>query len=133
MVVEDDRNLQTVTTRILTESFPGVTVDWATSFNEAEQKLKEVENRFEDIDLIIADINLPGDKNGVELWKSFQFKFRHTSFLLMSGLPLDEVFRLTQDLKPAPMVLPKPFTVREYLAAIHASIDRNKWGRTVFS
>ncbi|RDL42869.1 hybrid sensor histidine kinase/response regulator [Marinomonas piezotolerans] len=106
-LVEDDAEVCTVIEEQLQRL--GCVVQ---TFNNAERVLDALESSFHP-DVIMSDVNLAGELNGVALIHQLQsFALWRGQTLLMSGLP---VLELTQHygLRGDDLFLPKPFTISE--------------------
>ena len=65
-------------------------------------------------DLIIADLNLKTQGTGLDIWKICQVRLPQSTFLLISGTPLDEFLHLVGgQADEAPPYLPKPFRLNQ--------------------
>ena len=82
------------------------------SFDQAECVLAALEGPFHP-DVILSDVNLAGELNGVALAHRLQgYDTWHGPIVLMSGLPSVEL-QQHYDLKDDDILLPKPFTINE--------------------
>lgn len=114
LIVEDDQALETILTRVVQSISNGAIIDWATSVQEARNRLRVARNTFEkDYDLIIADIFLEGNETGIEFWQQCQFICPTTPMLLTSSMPMHEFFKAIGRNAISPPFLPKPFQVSE--------------------
>ncbi|MBM6552385.1 PAS-domain containing protein [Marinomonas ostreistagni] len=82
------------------------------TFDQAEQVLNAFAGPFLP-DVLVSDVNLAGELNGVALAHQLQeFDTWGGQILLMSGLPRSEL-RQHYDLRDSDVLLPKPFTINE--------------------
>ena len=70
------------------------------------------------IDLLISDINLGSDKDGIELAREVASANPRVNVLLISGGPKPE-----RDMPSRWRFLAKPFKIAEFLASVRASLD----------
>jgi DNA-binding response OmpR family regulator len=113
LVLEDEASLRTILTRMLTQIDSRSEVDWAIT---AERAISLIENRAKagkPYDLIVADIRLPGEQSGLDLWFRCQIAFPELMFLFTSGMPVDQFLRSLGKDDICPPYLCKPFSVGE--------------------
>jgi PAS domain S-box-containing protein len=110
LLLEDDPALAPALVRVLEKK--GVEVVLATRAWEAERWLEEGGRA----DLILLDVVSPGGGAGAVLLHQDRL-FPDVPVLLMSGLPLEEVRRRYGNRADLP-VLPKPFSLEEFLLAV---------------
>lgn len=108
LIIEDNSSLEMPLRNAFKQFVDGIEVDWASSAEEAEEKLQK-----EEYDLVVADYILPGMRTGVELWERFRFKAK-TKWMIMSGVPINEFIEATREIRNCPVFLPKPFTRRDF-------------------
>ncbi len=115
LVVEDDANIRSLITDILTAS--GYDVVSATNGREALEEMKLSGN---DISLVMTDVVMP-EMNGRELWDSFIAAGYDLPVIVMSGYPKGE-----EDggfLDDAASYLQKPFGPKEVTEAVRRALD----------
>jgi DNA-binding NtrC family response regulator len=124
LVVEDDRCLETFITRVLNAVEPHSIIDWATSAEEALDRivLKEQSGPLARYDLVLADIILDTKYTGLDLLNICQNKHLKSPFLMMSGMPSDAFLRAVGSWKKCPPYLQKPFSIRECKEVIDHAI-----------
>lgn len=120
LVIEDDVSLTNLLTSVLEEIAPDLTIDWATSGEEAEYYLQR-ESEFSaetPYDLVVADIFLEGDVTGLDIWKLCDRKYPDTRILVTSSLSVEKFVSCLKNEYSCPQYLPKPFTLGECKEAI---------------
>lgn len=75
------------------------------------------------IDLLISDINLGSDKDGLELAREIASANPRVKVLLISGGPKPE-----RDMPSGWRFLAKPFKIAEFLAFVRASLETGRGG-----
>jgi len=117
LVVEDERDVRTVTKRFL-EGL-GYTVIAAAG---AEDALDLMETRGGSIDLVLTDVVMPG-KSGRELGDELARRWPAVPVIFMSGYTGELIAR--RGMADAGIVLiPKPFTREELARAVRGALDR---------
>ena len=91
-VVEDDIDLSTVLDRILRVIDPKVHIEWATSAEEAKARLLSRAAAGTEVpyDLMIVDIFLEGEENGLDFWKMVKKHYPDVPLIITSALPVDQ-------------------------------------------
>lgn len=115
LIVEDDLALQTVIMRIINEIDPTLEVEWATSTEEASDKILSMS--WEEIcglQLVISDMYLPNLQMGTSIWRSCQRHCPGAPFIFMSSMEIDYYLKLFPNKTKTPPLLRKPFSVREF-------------------
>jgi DNA-binding response OmpR family regulator len=112
LLVEDEESIRHLVHAILTEQ--GFTLLTARDGAEA---LRLSQEPTQSIDLLLADLMLPGRVNGVQVARQMVERHPALKVLYTSGFPIDE---LTQRgiVDPGWPFLPKPFTVHDLLAKV---------------
>jgi CheY-like chemotaxis protein len=112
LFVEDEAAVRRLVYTILTEA--GFTLLTAQDGVEA---LRLSQEQTQPIDLLLADLMLPGGINGVQVARQIGERYPALKVLYTSGFPMDE---LTQRgiVDPGWPFLPKPFTVHDLLAKV---------------
>ena len=120
LIIEDDVTLANLLVSILEEEFAGITIDWATSGEEAEYYLEREEKIFGSTpyDLVIADIFLEGEITGLDVWKMCDRKYPDINIIVTSSLPFAKFVSCLKNEYACPSYLPKPFTLQECRDAI---------------
>lgn len=72
----------------------------------------------EDVDLIISDVRMPGDLDGIDLIEAQRRKKPGQKVILMTGYALDERFAKAQKVGITHCIR-KPFELTELESAIH--------------
>ncbi len=119
LIVEDDVLLQTLFNQTLKKIAPEVWIEWVTTVEEAEARLKE-----RTFDLILSDYSLTGLQTGLDLWETCMKRYPKTPFVIISGLSIPDFIERMRGHKNTPPFLPKPFfpgelkqLVRTYIRA----------------
>ncbi|MBS1958274.1 MAG: response regulator [Bdellovibrionales bacterium] len=114
-VVEDDLELSTVLDRVLKSIDHRVTLDWSTTAEEAIQTLNRAwKNGVKrPYDLIIVDVFLDGDQNGLDLWNLCKREYPDIPVVLTSAHKLNSLFPKDMDPDDIPIFLQKPFSINE--------------------
>ncbi len=115
-VLEDDLELSAVIEHVLRSVDSTISLDWATSADEAISLLRE--NRMNrpgmPYDLIVIDLFLDGKTTtGIDCWKICQELFPDVPIILTSVLSLDRFFSMIGRQSISPPYLQKPFTISE--------------------
>jgi DNA-binding response OmpR family regulator len=115
LVLEDDWELSAVIERVLRSIDSTLSLDWATSAEDAIEHLKtNLQNgSFPPYDLIVADIFLDGKSTGIDFWRTCQELFPETPVLITSALSLDRFFTTVGRQCISPPYLQKPFSINE--------------------
>ena len=116
LLVEDEAFLRKVTAEVLESA--GYNVRIASNAAEAF----EAYTRFGSVDLLLADIVMPG-MSGRELAAKFQSLYPRAGILLMSGYP-EQLTRCGSSACPA-TYLAKPFSSRMLLGKVREVLDAN--------
>ena len=107
LVVEDDDSVRSIVDRTLNKA--GYRVLLATC---AAEGLEQLEHSTEHIDLVLSDIVMPGEIDGVQLAETAAARWPSSPVRLMSGYAKDLAHIDTP-------ILRKPFTTAQLLAYIH--------------
>lgn len=112
LVVEDDFAMQPLWERIIHAVSPRAIIRWAHSEEGAEALIENRRQAGESFDLIVTDIFLDGERNGVDLWKKYGGE--ETLFLFTSGISPKEFSKMIGDYENEyPVLLQKPVRPRE--------------------
>lgn len=122
LIVEDDVSLANLLTTVLQDASPDISIDWATSGEEAERYLEEDGELFGHCpyDLIIADIFLEGEITGLDIWRKCNSIYPDTNILVTSSLPVGKFVSCLKDEQACPEYLAKPFSLAECREAVSA-------------
>lgn len=117
LVVDDEPCLQDVHRRLLGKL--GVEVLVAASGGEARRLI-----RSELLDVVISDVNMPGELNGIMLfkWLATERSQLAERFIFVTGDTHDLVLPSLREGRPS-RLLTKPFRMQEYLAQVSALLD----------
>ncbi len=109
LIVEDDPWIEPVLSRGVREAMPNydVKLDWVSTVESAKSKLWDGSYV-----MVIADVLLNDDQDGLELWHYCQKYFPEMPVLLISSLSFEAFFRRVGR-EDCPAFLPKPFQVGE--------------------
>ncbi len=124
LVVEDDPHWQWVISAALKSLNQRVVLHCVRSVKHAEQLLYQSSN----YELIIADYQLEGNKNGIDFWKDCREKNKRIPFMVVSGITENEFKKkisgvLDQKIR-APLYLSKPFKVEVFRRVIMRNFSR---------
>jgi CheY-like chemotaxis protein len=113
--VEDDLELSSVIDRILISIDSTLSLEWATTAEEAIANLakRSKEDQNKPFDLIVCDIFLEGAKNGLDLWKFCHNNYPQMKVVVISGIDLKKLTDLLGSYDAPAFFLSKPFTVIE--------------------
>jgi DNA-binding NtrC family response regulator len=123
LVIEDDESLLPVLEFLIEEARPGCRVAWARTSAEGEAWLKKAPERSS-IRVVIADLFIQGDKNGVELWRRYAAADR--SFLVISGAARSRFLALVRG-GEAPLFLAKPLDLGECVETLKLILANPGW------
>ena len=123
LVVEDSVDLAVVLERVIRSVARGAQLDWVET---AAAGLHRIHTR--PYDLVLADYFLGGVRSGLTLYDECTRHQELAVFAMMSSLKVDNFLALT-NARPIPF-LPKPFTVNECSAFLHAALRDGRAGRT---
>ncbi len=111
LLLEDDTSTQLLLKSMLLKIDPGLILITAHSAEAAYLILNEAKWDGIRIDLVVADVNLPGS-SGLILWEVVMKRFQ-VDFLFISGMTFEKWQQKTSKLKTVPYFLPKPITEAE--------------------
>jgi CheY-like chemotaxis protein len=120
LVVEDESYLQDVHRRLLRKI--GVEVLVAASGVEARHLI-----RSEAVDLVISDVKMPGELNGIMLfeWLATERPQLAERFIFVTGNTQDLTLPSLREGRPS-RLLTKPFQMEEYLAQVSALLEEER-------
>lgn len=112
LVVEDDFSMQPIWEQIIKTVDPRAVIRWAASGETADKMIRDLKEVNDGFDLIVADIFLAGEKNGIDLWRRFAGK--NNLFLFTSGIT-QKTFNemIGESAEPYPILMQKPLTLQK--------------------
>lgn len=115
-IIDDDLELTNLMERILKSIDATLEIYWTTSAEEALAILRKrsKKNSKAPFDIMICDIFLEGQGNGVELWNFCQKHYPGMKTALISSLEKEKFEALIKILIPEPPFLQKPFSVSQF-------------------
>lgn len=116
LILEDDLELSDVIDRILKSLDPTIVLDWCTSAEEAINRLQQAIDSGETspYHLIISDIYLDGEKNGLDLRRFCIENHLNVNIVFMSAADQKKIFPTKNSNSEPPLLfLQKPFSVSE--------------------
>lgn len=116
LVIEDDLSMIEFIDAILDESHRGLEWEYVTS-GEAAMELIKRRSRYRGdapYSLVITDIFLEGETNGLDVWLDCQENFPDMPFAVTSSLPFDRYFSLLRGVNKTPLYLPKPLSISRF-------------------
>jgi response regulator of citrate/malate metabolism len=123
LMVEDDLCLKSIMIRTMQKIDPKAKVDWVVTAEKGMNMITERVLADERYDLIVADIGLPGEKSGLDLWQYCKAVCPETSFVFSSGMPVDRFLTILRDEMICPPLLSKPFSTGECQQVLTALLD----------
>jgi len=122
LIVEDDLNLIPIWQHSVNLTHKDIRIDWATSYEVAENKIRLNYRRGCPYDLVIADINLSGTQTGIDLWNRVGEEVLR--FVFVTGMSMS-VFEFYKSLNyGAPSFFKKPLNVKLCMEIIDC-VERN--------
>lgn len=123
LIVDDDVLQRAVIADILGEA--GFATVQAADAVAALDLLRQPSNMAMPIGLVVTDVEMPGELDGIALAAQVAEAWPHVGVLVMSGALRGAAFSLC----PPARFLAKPFASDRLIAAIHAVLDRDgaKW------
>jgi len=120
LVVDDEPYLRDVHRRLLGKL--GVEVLIAASGAEAQRLI-----RSEPVDLVISDVKMPGELNGIMLfeWLAMERPQLAERFIFVTGDPHTLVLPSLGEGRPS-RLLTKPFLTQQYLAQVSALLEEHR-------
>ncbi len=86
LIVEDDLALRPLWEKVFNSISKDITVDWATSAEDAENLIRFKYTHGQPYHLVIADISLEGNGTGIDLWNKYGEEV--ANFAVVSALPI---------------------------------------------
>lgn len=123
LVVEDDDTLYPILEFLVEEARPGCGVVWARTSAEAEAWLGAEPSRAR-FRLVIADLFIQGEKNGVDLWRKYAGADR--SFLVISASAREKFDALVKG-GDAPLFLRKPLDLGQCFETLKLMLANPGW------
>ena len=119
LIVEDDVALQTALEVVLKRIDAEMTVDCASSSDQAISQIAQKKaDEGEEYDLIVSDVSLESGPSGFDLWKYCCEAFPSTYFVFMSGISVLEFLDRLKDEPSCPPFLTKPFSEAKFRSLI---------------
>jgi DNA-binding NtrC family response regulator len=114
-ILEDDQDLLPVFEKILHSIDPLYCMDTASSVEAAIQILEKKNREASEspYDLIVADIFLEGESDGLDFWHTCEKLYPDTPVIITSGMPMDQFFARLGNQRISPPFLAKPFSMGE--------------------
>ena len=120
LVVDDDQSIQVLLTRML--SLGHYDVACAANGRQAAEMIQE--DRF---DLIITDVVMPGDLNGIDVLRMAREVDPHYPVIVITGyLDTEDTARAIE--LGADDFIPKPFNASLILSAVATALERKRSG-----
>lgn len=132
LILEDDLNMRAVFKAIIKRTLKDIEVDWVEFGEHAIELIEKRSKAFADLDpvdgildgeanrpylLVVADINLPGTLDGIQVWKYLQMRFPKMPVILTSGISSEEYWSRAEKhralMDGAPTFLRKPFYIQD--------------------
>lgn len=121
LVVEDDFALQPIWEYVIQTIDPNAMIRWARTEEGASKLIADRQKSSDQFDIVIADVMLAGEKNGVDLWR--QFRETGMLFLFTSSLTEKKFQQMVgESYGEYPFFLRKPLYVPDCIACINALI-----------
>ena len=121
LLVEDDIAVAETTATILKE----LGYDVITT-HSASSALELLEGNGSEVRLVISDVVMPGDKNGIELAQEIKRKYKLISILLISGYP-EDIAKRELLAKENLLLLTKPFSQLQLMQAVNEAAEGTNW------
>jgi len=112
LLVEDEPLIRTILAEEL--SFQSFEVCEAETGDQAAALIENPPTAFS---LLITDIHMPGQLNGIDVARSMRQRYPSVPIIYTSGRP--DVLNALLPLGPKEVVVPKPFTPSELLSVVH--------------
>lgn len=110
LVLDDDESLRELVQFQLEDS--GCVVDLASSADEGLAKLRA--NQY---DLIVSDIRMPGEMDGIEMVQNYRQENPDLKVLFMTGFEVEERINLALR-EPHTLLIKKPFFIDDLQAKV---------------
>lgn len=125
LVIEDDQPMAELLASIVEEALPGVDVFLFEKGEDARQEIMRTQqvpwwNR--QYDLIIIDVFLKGNLNGVDVFNLCRINFPNSRIIFTSSLSEESYHRMVSDVYPIPPFLHKPFKKEQCLKLIKEAL-----------
>lgn len=118
LIVDDDTTSEILWRLIISKIDKCAQISWATSFNEAENKIKMIKESNLNYDLIITDIFLSGSNTGIDLWRKYN-KHYGGKMILVSAVDPDKLSQHMNEKKEKPIFFHKPLDFDKCIKAIN--------------
>lgn len=126
LIVEDDLIMKPVLEEIVFRACAGKSafIRWAYSKEGADGLLAKAKGEGYSFDLIISDLMLSGEQNGLDLWKQVQFSAK-SAFLLISSCKDRQIQQLAKCLEAGlPNCLHKPLDIEKTTKLVRSLLSR---------
>jgi DNA-binding NtrC family response regulator len=118
LVIEDDLSMIQLIDTILDGMQDGLQWEYVTS-GEAALALINRRGAYRGdspYDLVLTDIFLEGETNGIDVWMECQKRYPDMPFVMTSSLTLDRYFAILRGVRNCPVYMPKPLSVNRFHA-----------------
>lgn len=118
LVIEDDLSMIQFIDTILDDLHEGLEWEYVTSGEAAIDLIKRRGHYRSDnpYDLVLTDIFLEGETNGIDVWMECQKKFPDMPFVMTSSLTPDRYISILRGVRNCPVYVPKPLSVNRFQA-----------------
>lgn len=124
LIMEDDLTFKPFWHKAITQVIPNAHIDWVSSEEAAERRVKKMTQEGKKYDLIIADIFLAGRKTGIDLWT--RFSEVADQFLFVSSLSEEKFNKLIQSIEFSyPVYLQKPLRLADCIDMLKQLVLKN--------
>jgi DNA-binding NtrC family response regulator len=116
LVIEDDLSMIQFIDTILDDMHEDLDWEYVTSGEAAIDLIKRRGTFRGDspYDLVITDIFLEGETNGIDVWIECQKRFPDMPFIMTSSLSLDRFAQILRGVGNRPVYMPKPLSVNRF-------------------
>lgn len=118
LLVEDDGSQEVLWQHILSRVGLKGHFDWVENEYEAEELIRRSIHDRHPYDLVVSDIYLPDQFNGIDLWLKFHSEL-HGRMILTSSINVFEFTYLFPKNQPLPLYLQKPLNIEDCIEAVH--------------
>ncbi len=122
LIVDDDITSEILWNIIISKIDENANISWATSFNEAENKIKTAIESNLNFDLIITDIFLSGSNTGVDLWHKYHKQYTE-KMILVSAVDPNKLSQHMGENGGQPIFLHKPLDFNQCINIIKRLTD----------
>lgn len=121
LIVDDDITSEILWNIIISKIDEKAHISWATSFIEAEHKIKTSIESCLSYDIIITDIFLSGSNTGIDLWHKYH-KILKKRMILVSAVDPNKLSQHMGDIDEQPIFLHKPLDFAKCINVINGLI-----------